>query len=340
MRTSQRLAAAALASAVLSTAITGAALAQDAEGNVFVSGSSTVEPVSFIMAEEFNYQNPNFTYTVTGPGTTSGFEQFCNRETDISDASRRIKDSEAEACAAGGVEPVELYIGIDGLAVITNPANEALQCLDFAALYAIFGPESDDVRSWADAQAFAQEVGSTTESWPEGDISITAPGDESGTHDSFLEIAIEDLAEERGQEARLRTPGDIYVASPNDNVIIDGTAGFPTSVGFVGYAFAINNPDKVKMLAIDGGSGCVEPSGATVADGSYPIARPLFIYPDSVRIDPGSDVYNGAVSPFVDFYLSDLGQELVAEVGYVALSDSDIEATRATWEETRSSAGS
>ncbi|MFV2062801.1 MAG: PstS family phosphate ABC transporter substrate-binding protein [Chloroflexota bacterium] len=340
MRTTRRITATTFAMLALATSFAGTAVAQELEGNVVISGSSTVEPVSLILAEEFNFFNPNWTYTVEGPGTTSGFEQFCNGEIDVSNASRRIKDSELDACAASGVEPVEIKIAIDGLAVITNSANEALQCLDFAALYAIFGPESNDIRSWADAQALAQELGSSNESWPDGDIAITAPGDESGTHDSFIEIVIADIAAERGQEDRLRTPGDIYIASPNDNVIIDGIAGFPTSIGFVGYAFAKNNPDKVRMIAVDGGSGCAIPNEQTVTDGSYPIARDLFIYPDAARLDPASAVYNAAIAPYVDFYLSDESAELVSFVGYVPLRGEALEASRATWNEAKAAADS
>jgi phosphate transport system substrate-binding protein len=366
--TTTRLGAVALASGVLVTALAGSALAQDAEGNVIVSGSSTVEPISLAVSEEFNILNPNWTYSVEGPGTTAGFEQFCNGEIDVADASRTIREEELATCTGAGVTPVELQVAIDGLAVITNPANEALTCLNFTDLYAIFGPEADTfqasapeggeapppgVRTWEQAAELAAAAGSTTTSWPTGDLSITAPGDESGTHDSFIEIALADVIEARtesiepvvvdGEEVfdRLRTPGDIYVASPNDNVIIDGVSGFPTGIGFVGYAFAANNPDRVKLVAIDGGDGnCVLPDPTTVADGSYPIARPLFIYPDQARLDPASDAYNPGIVPFVDFYLSDEGQPLVTSpAGYVQIPPEALEAVRAAWEEAKAAAG-
>src|SRR5688572_23172237 len=315
MRSTTRLGTVALASGVLITAMAGSALAQDAEGDVIVSGSSTVEPISLAVAEEFNFLNPNWTFRVEGPGTTAGFEQFCNGEVDIADASRAIREEEVATCEASGVIPVELQVAIDGLAVITNPANEALTCLTFADLYAIFGPQSDSVATWADVGALAAELGSTTTTWPEGDLSITAPGDESGTYDSFIEIALGDLIEERGAEERLRSPGDVYVASPNDNVIIDGVSGFPTGIGFVGYAYAANNADRVKIVAIDGGDGqCVAPDPTTVADGSYPIARPLFIYPAQNRL-----AENPGIVPYVDFYLSDEGLALVDSTGYVSI---------------------
>ncbi len=349
MRTTKRLGAAVIGSAVLTTSLAGSALAQDIEGFVDISGSSTVEPISLIMAEEFNYQNPNWTYRVNGPGTTAGFEQFCNGETDISDASRAIKDSEVENCAANGISPIELRIGIDGLAVIVSTQNDAIECLNFNDLYAIFGAESDDVRSWEDAAAFAAELGSETSAWPSGDLAITAPGDESGTWGSFIEIALEDIQEARAEagveaahgEPNTRTPGDIYVASPNDNVIIDGVGGNPNGIGFVGYAFAVNNADRVRMVPIDGGDGnCVLPDAETVAANTYPIARDLYIYPEGGRIDPAGDSFNPALAPFVDYYLTEEGQELVTWAGYVQVSPEALAETQAAWDAAKAEAGS
>ncbi len=348
MRTTKRLGAATIGTAVLATSLAGSAFAQEAEGFVDISGSSTVEPISLMMAEEFNYANPNWTYRVNGPGTTAGFEQFCNGETDISDASRAIKDSEGENCAAGGVTPVELKIGIDGLAVITSTQNDAIECLDFHDLYAIFGVESDEVRTWEDAAAFAAELGSMTTTWPTGDLAITAPGDESGTWGSFIEIVLEDIQEERAEggseaaaeEPGTRTPGDVYVASPNDNVIIDGVGGNPNGIGFVGYAFAVNNSDRVRMIAIDGGDGqCILPDEETVAANTYPISRDLYIYAEQGRIDPASESLNPALAPFVDFYLTTEGQELVSVAGYVQISEEALAQTQAAWDAAKAEVG-
>ena len=348
MRNTKRLGAAVIGTAVLSTSLAGSALGQDVEGFVDISGSSTVEPVSLLVAEEFNFMNPNWTYVVNGPGTTAGFEQFCNGETDISDASRSIKDSEVENCAANGISPVELKIGIDGLAVIVSTQNDSLECLNFTDLYAIFGKESDDVRTWEEAAAFAAELGSETSSWPSGDIAITAPGDESGTWGSFIEITLEDLQEARAEagnaaaegEPYTRQPGDIYVASPNDNVIIDGVGGNPNGIGFVGYAYAVNNSDRVRMIPIDGGDGqCIAPDEETVAANTYPIARDLFIYPAQGRVDPASESYNPALAPFVDFYLTPEGQELVSLAGYVQLAEDALAETQAAWEAAKAEVG-
>ena len=348
MRTTTQLSAAALASVVLTAAMASTAFAQDAEGFVDISGSSTVEPVSLLVAEEFNFANPNWTYRVNGPGTTAGFEQFCNGETDISDASRGIKDSEIESCTSNSITPIELKIAIDGLAVITSSQSDTISCLNFTDLYAIFGTESDEVRTWEDAAAFAAELGSATTDWPSGDLSITAPGDESGTWGSFIEIALEDIQGARAEagnevaaiDPSTRTPGSVYVASPNDNVIIDGVGANPNGIGFVGYAFAVNNAERVRMIPIDGGDGtCIGPDEETVAANTYPISRDLFIYPDQGRIDPASDSYNPAVSPYVDFYLSDEGQALVSVAGYVQMAPDALAETQAAWDAAKAEVG-
>jgi len=348
MQNTKRLAAAVLASVTLTTTVAGGVLAQeDVEGSIVISGSSTVEPITSYVAEAFAPLYPNVTISVDGPGTTTGFELFCNGETDVSDASRPIRDTEIETCAASGVTPLELKVGIDGLAVIVSTQNDTIECLDFHDLYAIFGVESDSVllpgqeepkaiETWEEVAAFASELGSGTTTWPSGALSITAPGDESGTWGSFIEITLEDIQEARaeaGSEAaatdpNTRQPGSIYTASPNDNVIIDGVGGDPNAIGFVGYAYAINNADRVRMVPIDGGDGtCIGPDHDTVAANTYPIARDLFIYPAVERMAD-----NPVVVPFVDYYLSDEGIQNVTAAGYVELAPEALEETRAAWE--------
>jgi phosphate transport system substrate-binding protein len=348
MRISKRYGAAALGTAVLVASLAGGALAQDEGGSITISGSSTVEPITSFVAEAYAGVNPNVTISVDGPGTTTGFELFCNGDTDISDASRTIKDSEVENCSTGGVEPLELKVGIDGLAVIVSTQNDAIECFNFTDLYAIFGIESDELRTWEDIAAFAAELGSGTTAWPSGDIAITAPGDESGTWGSFIEITLEDIQAARAEagnvdpeaEPYTRQPGETYVASPNDNVIIDGVANNPNGIGFVGYAYAINNADRVRMLPIDGGDGqCIGPDHETVASNTYPISRDLYIYPAVDRVDPSADSYNSAVAPFVDFYLSDEGIQNVEAAGYVSLAPEALEETRAAWDEAKASVG-
>jgi phosphate transport system substrate-binding protein len=346
MRITTRFSTAALGTAVLVSSLAGGALAQDEGGSIEISGSSTVEPISSFVAEAYAGVNPNVTVSVDGPGTTTGFELFCNGDSDISDASRTIRDPEIENCTASGITPVELKVAIDGLAVIVSTQNDTVECFNFNDLYAIFGIESDGITTWEDAAAFAAELGSGTTAWPSGALAITAPGDESGTFGSFIEITLEDIQEARAEagnvdpeaEPYTRQPGEFYVASPNDNVIIDGVAGNPNGIGFVGYAYAINNADRVRMVPIDGGDGqCVGPDETTVAENTYPISRDLYIYPSVEGIDPTADSYNAAVAPFVDFYLSDDGISNVPAAGYVPLAPEALEETRATWEEAKAS---
>jgi phosphate transport system substrate-binding protein len=298
----------------------GGSDANDGEGEgsdeVFVSGSSTVEPITNRVAEAFREQNPDFAYTVEAPGTGDGFALFCNGETDIQDASRAIREEEVQSCADGGVEYVELLVAYDGLSVITG-ATTAVECLSFLDLYALLGPESEGFSNWADANDLADELaselgdefGASHAPYPDAELSVTAPGEESGTFDSFVELAIADIAEARGQEDTTRPD---YTASANDNLIIDSAA--ENSLGWVGLYYA-RNAESVRQIPIDGGDGCVEPSDETVADGSYPISRPLFIYPNLARAEE-----NPLVVSFVDFYISDEGLALAGDVGYVALT--------------------
>ena len=328
MRTWTRVGAATISAVVLATAMAGSAFAQDVEGSVDIHGSSTVAPISLAVAEDLSEMNPGFGFFVGEEGTGDGFANFfCVDDSDISDASRPIKEEEAALCAEHGVEYAELKVAFDGLAVITSPENP-LECVNFADLYAVFGPESNEITTWQDAEAFAQELGSTT-GFPEGEIAITAPSTESGTYDSFIELALTDVAEERGVEAGTRDPvPPTYVGAASDLVIIQGVSQFPTSAGFVGLAYATEAGDAVKILGVDGGDGCVLPDATTVADGSYPLSRPLFIYPALNRLET-----NAAIAPFVDYYLSDEGIANVAEVGYVPLAAEDLEATRDAWAE-------
>ena len=295
-------------------------------GAINVSGSSTVEPISTGVAEAFAAANPDFSYTVEGPGTGDGFKKFCAGETDISDASRKIKDEEAKACAEAGIEYVELKVAIDGMSVLTSVNNKAVACLSLADLYALIGPESTRFAKWSDGAAIAKELGSNTV-LPDADLSITGPGEESGTFDSFVELAIAKTAEKRGQEPNTRPD---YTASSNDNAIIDGIAGSDTSLGWVGFAFAEENKDKVSEIQVskDVNGTCVAPTPETISDGSYPLSRDLYIY-----VNKGKAAENPAVGSYVDYYLADGTIDSVLEtVPYVGLTADALAKTRATWD--------
>ena len=334
MRTTTRLGAAAISAALATTAFASVAAAQDVEGTLDVHGSSTVEPISSLVSFRFNEINPGFGFVVGGEGTGDGFAQFfCPDVSDVSDASRPIKDDpEAIACEANGVTWTELKIGYDGMAVLTNPANP-LECVNFNDLYAIFGPESNDISTYEDATAFAAELGSSTD-LGSGRISITAPGTESGTYDSFAEIVLEDIKKEREVESESETRDPVppyWIGAANDRVIVEGIGFAPsTAYGFVGLAFAEEAGDSVKTLAVDGGDGnCVLPSAETVSDGTYPISRPLFIYPALNRLES-----NPTLVPWVDYYLGD-GYSAVTDANYVALPEAELAATREQWEDAK-----
>ena len=303
----------------------GATEAPDGSSSIIVSGSSTVEPISAGVAELYKASNPDFNYQIEGPGTGDGFARFCAGETDISNASRAIKDEEAAKCAEAGIEYVELKVAYDGLSVITNASNTAIACLSFADIYALVGPESTGFAKWSDGSAIAKELGSST-ALPDADLAITGPGEESGTYDSFVELVIAKIAESRGQEAFTRPD---YTSTRDDNVIIQGISSNPTSFGWVGLAFAEENADVVREIPVskDANGTCVEPNAETVSDGSYPISRPLFIY-----VNKAKAAENAAVSAYVDFYLADGTIAKVLEtVPYVNLPAEELAAARAAW---------
>jgi phosphate transport system substrate-binding protein len=296
-------------------------------GSITVSGSSTVEPISTGVAELLKDSNAEFNFTIEGPGTGDGFKRFCAGEIDISDASRAIKaEGEADVCAAAGIEYIELQIAYDGITVMTSPDNSSIECLSFADLYALIGPESQGFTTWDAAQPLATELGSAV-TYPSASLDITGPGEESGTFDSFVELALGGIAEERGKDLTTRPD---YVASPNDNTIIEGIAGSPSSLGWVGFAFAEENKDTVKELGVseEPGGECVVPSAETIADGSYPISRSLYIY-----VNKAKAADNPALQAYVDFYLAEGTISTVLEtVPYVNLPADVLAETRSAWD--------
>ena len=295
-------------------------------GTINVSGSSTVEPISALVAELFNEDNPDVQIRVDGPGTGDGFELFCAGDTDISDASRPIEDDEIAACEDNGIEYVELEVALDGVTLMTSPAN-AVECLTSGDIYSLFGPESEGFSNWADANDLASQVGGQG-GFPDAPLEITAPGEESGTYDAFVELSgIPDIAVENGiAEDDAEALRKDYQASPNDNVIIQAIEGSETALGFVGFAFAETAGEGVKELAVDAGDGCVAPSAETIADGSYPLSRSLFIYVNATTL-----AESDALAAFVDLYVSDTGlTEAVEAVGYIPLPPDRQEGTRST----------
>jgi phosphate transport system substrate-binding protein len=304
-------------------------------GEIFISGSSTVEPISSLVAELFAEEAPDVQITVEGPGTGDGFELFCNGETDVSDASRPIEEEEIAACEQNGITYTELEVALDGISVLTHPDNSAVTCLNTGDLYALSGPESEGFSNWSDANQLGEEVGGIGTPYPDAELSITAPGEESGTFDAYIELAgFEDIGVERGlSEDEAATTRPDYQSSSNDNVIIDGIAGSPSSFGWVGYSFYEQNQDVVKAIEIsaEDESGCTAPSFETISDGSYPLSRSLYIYVNNQKAAESE-----ALRGYIDFYMSDTGiRTAVEEVAYVTLPDDRIEATRQVWEDAK-----
>lgn len=274
-------------------------------GSINADGSSTVFPISQAVAEEFQNEAKDVKISVGTSGTGGGFKKFCAGETDISDASRPIKDEEKAACSAKGIEYVELQVAIDGLSVLVNPGNSFAKCLTVEELKKIWGPAST-VKNWKDIKS----------GFPDKPLSLYGPGTDSGTFDYFTD-------EINGEEGASRSD---YVASEDDNTLVQGIAGDQNALGYFGYAYYETNKSKLSTVEVDGGEGCVAPTRETINNGKYkPLSRPLFIYVSKAAA-PRKEV-----SAFIDFYLETVN-ELVAEVGYVAVPDDVIEAERQEWE--------
>ena len=291
---------------------------------IFVSGSSTVEPISTGVAEAFKAANPDFNFTVEGPGTGDGFKKFCAGETDISDASRPIKDEEAEACADAGIEYVELkvayrrHVGPD-LASTTprSPASASPTSTRSSA------PSRTGFAKWTDARGPRQGARAPTPSSPTPTSRSPAPARSPARTTRFVELA--HRQDRRGARPGRRRPAPTTPPRANDNAIIDGIAGSPTSLGWVGFAFAEENKDKVSEIQVakDANGTCVAPTAETIADGSYPLSRRLFIY-----VNKAKAAENPAVAAYVDFYLAEGTIATVLEtVPYVSLPADALAAT-------------
>jgi phosphate transport system substrate-binding protein len=262
---------------------------QPISGTIEIDGSSTVFPITQAVAEEFQKEHPDIRVNVGVSGTGGGFKRFQVGETDINDASRPIKSSEAEECTNNGIEYIEFTIAIDGLAVMVNPDNTWVDYLTVEELNMIWKPEST-VENWDDVRP----------EWPNEPIRLYGPDTDSGTFDYFTDVI-------NGDEGVSRSD---YTASADDNVLVQGIAGDTNSLGYFGYAYYAENTDKLKIVPIDSGNGPVIPSDATVKAGQYtPLARPIFIYVNKASLEKTEVHY------FVRFYMEN-AEQLVSEVGY------------------------
>jgi len=274
-------------------------------GEVLADGSSTVAPLTSAAGELFKMENPGVNVSVGTSGTGGGFEVFCQGQTDISDASRPIKDEEAALCAENGVEFTELQVATDALTVVVSAENDFLSCLTTDELATLWGPEAEGtVTTWDQVNP----------AFPAEPIELFGPGTDSGTFDYFTD-------EINGEEGASRTD---YNASEDDNVLVQGVAGSPNALGYFGYTYFEENAETLKAVEIDSGAGCVAPSAETAADGSYsPLARPLFIY-----VNNASFADKPQVAAFVKFY-AERDAEIAEAAQYIPLDDAKAEELKA-----------
>jgi phosphate transport system substrate-binding protein len=281
-------------------------------GAVVIDGSSTVFPIAEAVGEEFQIANQNVRVTIGFSGTGGGFERFCNGETDVSGASRPIDEEETAACEAAGIGFTEVPVAWDGLSVIVNPQNDFVECLTTAELRRMWAPNST-VRTWRDVRP----------AWPAEAIRLYGPGTDSGTFDYFTETI-------NGETGASRPD---YQASEDDNLLVQGVAGDRYALGYFGYAYYTENQGSLKLVAVDGGAGCVLPSDATIQDGTYaPLARPLFMYVKHASLA------RPEVRAYVDFMLRE-AETLVPSTGYHALSAAEYQESAARIAEAAGTAG-
>jgi len=266
------------------------------EGEIVTAGSSTVFPLSERMAELWTDEG-GVAPSIASIGSGAGFERFCvEGETDISNASRAIKDSEVESCAAIGRLPIEFRVGTDALAVTVSAENDFVSDITLDELAMIFSSAD----TWSDVRA----------EWPAEAIQRFIPGTDSGTFDYFVEEVFDE-----DEEPILNANPQL---SEDDNVLAQGIAGSPYAVGFFGYAYYVENQDTLNILSIEG----IEANAETTDDGSYPLARPLFIYSDA-----GIMAEKPQVAAFINFYLTRVDDEVI-DVGYFPASASALNAAK------------
>ena len=278
------------------------------KGEIRVDGSSTVYPITEAVAEDFSKAAKGVRTTVGVSGTGGGFKRFCKGETDISNASRPITKTEAETCKGANIEFVELPVAYDGLCIAISKQNTWATKLTVDQIKKIYSA-SGTAKTWKDLDS----------AWPDRAIKVYSPGTDSGTFDYFKEVTV-------GKDGKVRS--DMSV-SEDDNVLVNGVAGDRDAIGYFGFAYYVENKDKLVAVAVDDGKGAVLPTDATILDGSYePFSRPVFIYVNRKSAD------RPEVGAFVDFYLQQAAA-LSKEVGYTPLPDSIYGTARTNWKARR-----
>ena len=278
----------------------------DVTGNVVSAGSSTVFPLAERIAERYQSEGFGGEITIDSIGSGAGYERFCvEGETDVANASRAIKDSEIESCAAIGRTPIEFRVGTDALAVVVSSNNEFLEDVTIEELALIFS----SAENWSDVNP----------DWPEEAILRFIPGTDSGTFDYFTEAVFEEDPAPQLEASNLQQ-------SEDDNVLVQGVSGSPYAVGYFGYAYAAENTDIVHPIAIEG----VEATAETVDANEYPLARPLFIYSDATIMQEKPQV-----ADYINFFLTYVNEEIL-DVGYFPASNEALDEARTKWLEAMS----
>lgn len=269
---------------------------EELTGEIQIDGSSTVFPITEAVADAFRFDQGGVKVTVGVSGTGGGFKRFCAGETDISGASRPVRDAEIELCTEAGISFIELPVAFDGLTVVINPENDWVDQMTVAELNKIFRPD-DYASSWAEVR----------DGFPDVEIKIYAPGQDSGTFDYFTETVNDGGGVHRSDDTTF---------SEDDNVLVQGVASERGGIGYFGFSYYANNRDRLTAVPVVNDAGAaVLPSSESINDGSYnPLSRPLFIY---VKAD---SLERAEAAAFVDYYLNE-GRALVdsPEVGYVQL---------------------
>lgn len=272
-------------------------------GTIKVDGSSTVFPITEAVAEEFRTVQPDVKVTIGVSGTGGGFKKFSRGETNLSNASRPIKDKEIEACAENNITYLELEVAYDGLAVLVHPENDWVDNFNIEELKKIWEPAAQGkIMKWSQIRP----------EWPNEEIHLFGPGVASGTYDYFTEAVVGKSGSSRGD----------FTASEDDHVLVQGIAGDKFSLGFFGLAYYTENKDKLKLIGVNNGEKVVKPTLETVSNGTYsPLSRPLFVYVNS------TSVKQPEVVEFVNFYIDNAG-ELSKDVGYIPLPIENYEKAR------------
>jgi phosphate transport system substrate-binding protein len=270
-------------------------------GDISISGSSTVFPLAEAVAEQFMKDHPEVNISVKSTGTGGGFENnFCTGSSEFNNASRAVKDSELDQCSENGVEALELTVATDALTVVVNNDATWVDCMTIDELRQLWSQDGPD--TW----------GAINDEWPDEEIERFGPAETSGTFDYFRDVV---LGEEHNHTHD-------YQPTEQDNLIVQGVTGSEYAVGYFGFSYYYNNPDSVKAVGIDNGSGCVTPSVENAKSGAYtPLSRPLFTYASK------SALGQEHVAEFARFYVEQSGnQELVADrVGYVPNDEATVE---------------